>query len=1363
MKLDENTIKYSSFAVIAIESVWPNPEGNESPPDFFDFDLLGVSDENIVKGGNKRETFQTASFSNTRQDYQSRKGYYKLLPLNILRLDTKATVSGSQFQVSFTLDDLILVADSNADFLDATGLPLNRQDLIDLGDTKKLPIFFGGNDKGDWEYVRDDQLGLTRYKINGASSAFNVEDLVEPNDTVSIWFYHDPSDFYLKAETPQNTEVVDDIKNIIGSGDRRGQFVDETSSFSEYILNVLGLDVKFLSDRIDAVVEGREDEVVEADLSLDDVVSAVGDFVDEALDAVGTKSQLVERFSRFSDGFGIPKSSVAYRYLLFPFAFPNLSFSDVSENADIDSISENPNENLEEPSEEVDSPEDEESSSSGVFSNEQKTEELRQKIKGFIRESWDGEQFSPPEEYFDLISIPAFRFVTSENELAVENFVLGLNQYKNFIESKLTEYVEQNRSGRTYSLVDQRFSNGRQALINDFTGETPYLILKGKIGSISTSVGPSTGAHTVTISGEGYEKTLKEQEVFYEEAFFPDTFNFSGLEYKSLYINILPPRAMIDVVNRHASKALVFKKPEDIIEEESHERLTYLAQELGFYSAVLPGTAANKGKFFQNNVLARGNFIISKYIQDLSFEDIRVANPINFIDTTRIQEMVRALNNSYSEEEVLYRNTQELRGGSSVYQNLRMLGGTELLYEMFVDELGRIRYRYSFEAYERTPRPIITPIIQDDDVLNGARFMVDDSNVVTAVTVRPGDSAVSEFGQEIPYLGRAVSERGEVPMEKLAVGDLGEQLNDSLREIVAPDMFRYGIQSLDIEDVYTSPADSSEIKAQLYMNFFGKPLKQANITIPADPSYRIGNTVLVSLQKNKHRSQTVVETQKFLNWLRFIRTREELVNLYIGVDERLIRKETFIATSGEYTPFSNGGFGGNQEGISSNQGLYEEFRSNPKLFVLDQFIRTFEYLLSKNINLVTPEYFPTNYWFFNSGGNGFVGLDGKTIDSGDIISLYDEVLNLAVNGLQNPLNQQVSSSSADTAEVIDRLNSSEVQELLTLANNSNVYGDSTVDSSSLSGDINSENFDSAISTLNKVISLLTSPDFIPLTSDDVQPLTELRTLTRNVVSSNAAVAGRESSLNIIQQSISQNPGILSALKFQDFRVASYYIQGVNHKFEHGKNAVTSLQLNYGQDNLVLLEPKNNLPVGFISLEKNMRLNYESESDDKLYLDGREESGEQKMYWNQWQENNNFEQGSILYRAQEIRNSSIYMYELGVLDNLSAVVNEEPSQDSTNNQDIDVSYNRSIFGEFEFEEAEVDTRGTSKYFWELAGPKISQKESELGRPLTDEEITSLEQKFIAERISNLNLLTFNEVLQSDQDLVESILATIEDSE
>ena len=1557
MNFDTNTTKYSAFAIVAIESVWPNVDGNEVPPDVADFNLLGIESDQISRKGLARESFQSAQFSDSEGDYQRSKGYYKILPLNVLRVDTNTSLNGSQFSVSFTLDDLLLVADENADFLNATGLPFKTQDLIDLGNDKTLPNLLNDAD-ATWNYIRDEELGLNRYRVTGDSSQFNVEDLVEPNDTVTIWLYHDPSDFYIKDEIPtlneERLDVSDEITTVVGSADRRSQYSSATQDFSDYILNSLGLIDKFSGASIEgslANASNSEEEISESILlSREEVLNAVINFGSEAIESrifSDDDDDSDEALEDFVRGFGIPSDSAAYVHVLRPYILP------IAE--------ETPTETL-------------------AGQNPIREQNL---IISTGRALWDEENklFTPDRfganEVQNLESltsnVSAYSELSTSNDRNLQNLAIGLQQFKGILEQKLVEYNGKVREQKSYSVVDQRFNTGRRMLVNDFSGETPYLALKGKISDIKVNVGHQTGAYTVTISGQGYEKTLKEHEVFYEDLFFPEASIVTSAEYITLYMNVSPARVLVDVINRYASKNLVFKDIDNQVTLSDGSAINHYIEDPNFFDL-----AEQKDLFGSNQILSRGNYIYKEYKSELEREDVRVFYPLNFLDVSRVYEMIRALDLSFEQEEALYRNARMLKGRVSVFQNLKALGGTQQFYEMFVDETGRFRYRFTFEAYERTPNLAVTPLIDDSKLLSGATFGVTDSALSTVVDVYPSGRTTNDGTQALLSQGRALPEVGEVPIEDISVGQDGKNVN--VKDLLAPDFFRYGLQTLSIEDVYTAPANAPKRRAVLYHNVFGKPLKNARINVINDTSYRLGNTVLVSLQKNKYRSKKVIDINKFLEWLEYLRSPpvsgvdgQTLTDMYIGIDERLINKDSYTITQGEYEPIPGG--------------FYSEYQDveSAKSFVLEQFIATFKFLRDEiGLRVITPEFFPNTFWYYNldaDGGEDFVGDEGK-IPSSTIRAFYRKVLNSFANNSTREFLDNTSSSEvrlenasqnvqelADTQFTAtgvpsdnDDVNSAaaldversllyeelnDEQRLIALFNqaSSEEYGDKALNNSlrEVKSRLQSGNFVGALtlsqSTYNllryndasikeseipnleseeaslrlaadernekleiyreaerelsnnntsltdarerlsenkaekqdlednvlpglrealllkqnelsaaeqvvasgqdvtqtarlnrtnlraevnelkseiqktetniqtlqngiesntNLISILetnqeeleqqknaadeelitsqnnldtaaatyrtnfgddftTAPIYL---EENLEPLEDFINQIQDLISQKASIQNAEVATtdSAIQEDIVENPGLVKTLKFQNFRAASYYIESVAHKFEYGSSAVTSLQLNYGQDNLMLLEPKNNIPIGFISIERFLKIGFDSDNDNFMFNEDGTLSGEQKLYIEQFKQDKNYLRGSLLYQAQKLRTSSNYMRQLSLIDNLdTTIVPPENLQDVTSSDDIYNSFDETLresIDSNEFLDATSGDLPLSSDFFREALPVVNEVQDDLGVTFLDEDIDDLENLY------NQNLASQGGQESSNQDIKSFVKLLLE---
>lgn len=1098
-----NTPYMTAFAIIAIESVWPNPEGGELTSDSYDMSLLDLGEQDRTYGRNPG--VPRGSFSGfggggavSSDDYHREQGYYKIIPLNILSARTTTTPGGSNFEIKFTLDDLLLITDegNSAVMSNATGLPLNRADLASLDDV--LPMF---RPSRGLEYVRDEGLGLARYRITGPNSGFNLEDLVTENDTVTIWLYHDPKEFHFRShdldvvrESPAGNdpwplvELNQDMSWVIGSGDRRGQYSTEEPDFKESVLGRVGLINDYREASLQSSITGEEKPQVA--VTYDNVYRIIDAFYMEARSGVPstTVDSAIDKFSRafFAENGNEDTGRRVAEWVLNPVA--------------------------------------------GYTFTEDSSAQLRERrelLRTFIeklKQTGDSQQMfelTQEAEQIGLELVPA---------MFVEGLVHGINLFASGINAVFNDHVENSPNKEIVTRARQNFSNGRTILMSgdgkSFHGETPYLALKGQISGVKVSVGAVQGAHTVTISGKGFEKILQEHEVYYESNFLSDS-NKPLTDYQYFFVHMSPPRAVLSIVNSWAPKKIIMGKP-TAWSVDSYQ-LLWRTKAKPNPDDVEEGESEVPTEDDQlpmpELVPLRGNLVLEQKLEGMEIEKhkLRLFTPLNYIDTTRVREMAFALERAYTDpEKTAGLNTAKpLQSKVSVMQNLTNIIGVGQLYEIFVDETGRLRYRLTFEAMERTPSPIYTPIIQDRDLFSdGSSFEHSDAELKTLIDVSPLRGSHTAELADIAWKGRSVPSPSPIPLVELP--------EDVDPASLSADLFRYGLRTTNIDDVYTSESNEARRKAIIYRGFFGRPIKKATLKIRGNTSYRMGETVLVALQRNKHRTRTVIHIQKMLDWLKRIKDDEDLLDMYIGVDERLLHPEYYNKTT-SFNP------------LAGSDSYLTDFVNTPKKFVAEQFIATFEYLQETlpGVEVITPEYFPSTYWFAKWGGLAAQGWDQNSITQEDILAMHTAVLR-------------------------------------------------------------------------------------------------------------AAVLGDEGAMQDVRDRYLSSPGLINMLKFQDFRCASYYISGVTHNFTQDSDASTSLNLTFGQDNLVLLEPAGFAPVGFISLEKKMRIGYDDEDQKFMYEDFESQrSGMQDLYIEQFKEDQSFKRGNFLYTAQTFRNTANYMYELAL--------------------------------------------------------------------------------------------------------------------
>lgn len=1142
MRFDGNTPLYTAFAIVAIESVWPNPEGGELSVDSYDMELLASVGESGVgpNPGLARKNFAEGIASS--EDFHKSKGYYKIIPLNVLSVNVNSSTGGHSFDIKFTLDDLVMVTDREDAITNATGLPINRADLASMDD---LPAVFQVSD--DFQVITDSDLGLNRYRISGPNTSFNIEDLVTPNDTVTIWLYHDPQEFYFKDDLQSEPTSDTGLSWIIGSGNRKGQYGTTEPTFRETILGVTGMITEYTEEAMQSVISGADPESMGDSIkgmTADNIASAVIALVEEGMSGVdplggGSELRLLE-YSRAL--YGDYNGELIFNWVLRPLGNTGINY---------------------------------EGGSQGGILGEEVRGRRRNLFREFVASLSPGPRLSlfSTDLSAESISIANEMWAISDKSLLFDSqgysMVHGLNLFAQEMNAMLGDYLSNDSNRAIVSKVTQDFSNGRTVIISgDGTkpmhGDTPYTVLKGQLSSISTSVGTTQGTHTVTISGKGMEKVITEHEVFFDAMVIGGGVDGDGArsDFNVLYSRMSPPLAALSILNRWAPKQVVIGPPTNWTVDIMQTVWT-----LGAESSTDDINEREEGEHeveadevrldMPDDLIIRGNILAGRNSSSATDNYIRVFFPVNYIDTYRIREGVQVLAESYNTDQGtgVIATSQILQSGESVMSNIHRIIGVGQLYEFYIDETARARYRLTFEALERTPQPKYIPIVQDIDLLgDGATFSVSDAELKTAVYVVPYDSDGSAIQTEWGYVGASLPPASTPPLLELPSGVEESEMST--------DLFRYGTKSQIIQDIYTMRPDEAIRKADLYRGFYGNPLKSAQIKVKGDPSYRAGETVLVSLQKSKYRSRVPIDLTKMIDWLNYLGNHPDLLEMYIGVDERLMHPEYYAKTA-------------NFQAIPADGYYYPEFMANPREFVRTSFLRTFEFMRDTlpGVNVITPDYFPSTYWYTKEGGLAHQGWDENSVSWTDVNELYSSLLRAAILG----------------------------------------------DSAALSN-------------------------------------------------------SRELYFN--------NPGIMNAIKFQDFRALSYYISGVTHSFVQDADMSTTLNLSHGQDNLILLEPSNFLPIGFLSIEKRMRIGYDDEVQHRYFEEGDTRSSLQNFFVNQFKADKKFKQSNFLYTSQFVRNTSNYMYQIGIMTDLDRIIDggDNPSVPHSAGSGVEEGLTKEVFND-----------------------------------------------------------------------------------
>jgi hypothetical protein len=1164
---------------------------------------LGTNSNGLYPISIKRPDYNNL-LKNSEDAYKKRRGYFKIIPLNITEVTTTFSphdeeIGRNTFNLSFTMDDIIIVADKYAES-QIKNIPTAIPISLNSGELNSV---FRGIDLTKIQNSEEiATLGLSAYRISGANFPFNVEDLIESNDTVTIWLYHDPSEFDFVPAVGENTQkgMLDafvfnkDFSYVIGNASRKSEdesnLIGREINATQRILNSSGVLNPYTSPLNRELLPDEENSYSSIqNLSPIDVLNiarSTGEFL--ALSPVNTGTTPIGKFSNseFSQRARIGIDNVSNSF--FP-ENQNLTKTQFSNLLETLYLSNSSNDFI--------SSAQRASASTRIINSFEDILSLPEEQRVFVWNSKYGNRRLPgstrtysslvpnPEDVFNALSDLSRPFTNISNNV--------LNTLR---ENNVANLVEPNIPSSSAS----GFFNKRKYLSTSSHGETPYLALKGHVNSISVSYGSLGAVNKVSISGSGYDKILKDNRVYYEDLFYPSTtVNFNISEVNSIYLDMLPPSAILHFISKHAPKFIMFGTSTQGHQDMLNTAINVIAQypTLGQSEKraidernEVAATGEVSGIFnkdlvlepeeieedsdydvvsfvrdlYKNKkVLSRGQVAIDANALNSSEKNnnksvlFRFFYPVNYINTTRMQEMIRVILKAYYEspDSANIQSPITISTSSSISNNIAAMNGDPLINHIFIDETGRLRQRISFEAWERTPNPVYIPTITDREVVAGdSSFSRDGSQVLTMVDIRPYFGG-TVFG-DVRFAGRALSDGNDyIPVLLTSEGKSPLDNSNSVEEDVTSDLlkknffetisepfFRYGKRYKNItRDIYARDENAAKRKALLLQRFFEKPVKEAKISVLGNTSYRAGETVLVNLQSYKHRSSELIDVRKMLNWLKYLKSDNKLLELYVGIDERFLNEDTYYLTNG----------------ILKNRQEFFWLRDYSKEFVLDKFIDAFEYLNGEipgnGPKYITPEFFPTTMWAFKNQNTEIANKFNKNLTNSQLFDFYNTIYNSLINGETSGIGEFLS-----------------------------IY-----------------------------------------------------------------------------------PEAINAIRFQNFKSTSYYIKSVSHNFIHGNTMTTKLDLTHGQDNLVILEPFTLRAIGFISIERRLKMGYDDVVVDSegqnVYKNPNKQAKErilweeflikkspvQIMYEEQFYQDRKFKESSFLYSSQKNKNSSNFMYELAL--------------------------------------------------------------------------------------------------------------------
>ena len=975
-------MQYTSFAIAVIESIWPNPQGT---------DYLGgdYNASQLILGQNTKSVVQHVQDQSI-DDLDNTGGWYKFVPMNVLSMKTSSsTTDSNSWNVTFTADDMIVVG---KDVISGTGV---ISDILDALRDENA----SGSLKFE-DILKSSLVSKSPYaprRVSLKDNFFNIQDLVTPNDTVSIWFYCDPADFFpikeVESVLKSSSNLDIDLVEVIGSGNRVPQFIvgDDAASAQ----STIGVERVMYAKAL-AVAEGRSAPVFANDeaLSLALFVGGEGLFLSS------------EDGANVNAAFGTAGREANISLLA--------SAKQVS-NENVDKLAYYLSKNYPNDFKEMFT-----STASGVaaagnikYSRELTNQEVL--IIKYLTNTWrfqsqlsgtDAEikanaaginaaikleagkvkplaASGPGAKKVAAINRPSSILVSQPFD--VKEYLATREAFKHLLGQRAKD-VSKSLTPPSGSIMSSAPSGRikRKILSSSSFGENAYMVMKGHVKGISTSISAST--RTISLTGGGLEHQIEKHMIFFDNLLDPSANAAYWQDYTTQLVNLDPPNQIRWILSRYAPKQLFW----------GPENETTSTQKMLMHLEVNQNTHFKYSGAKSNSlVLNRGTLVFDKtrenqieinqskgQAQKTNVKDPlttlkemgRMGTPLTFYNTFRLGEIIAAFENADPTGELgNTTNPVQPEDKTTVLGMAKKIAGSPTLMEFFVDNLGYLIFRQAAEAWDRTPRPEFTPSIMDYNTMTFS-YNENDENIVTIQDVVMNtvvlngstSAALGKYG-----VGRGISRPGGIPINSASAPGYTFMGEDKLKSILTPDIFRYGLRyNSPVMDIFGGTGDSANDKAATIHRFYSRPIPRASVSVIADPAYRVGDTVFVFLAKHKKRMKNKMSIENLTNWVTSMTGIYE--DMYIGVEGRFESLDLY----------DNPGF------VSKTAlGIKKYTRSDVRGFVLSTLNKMKEWGISGNI---TWDNFPTTLWYYLDGA-------GKGSQEAKImIELYRRLLRTAL-------------------------------------------------------------------------------------------------------------------------------------------------------------------------------------------------------------------------------------------------------------------------------------------------------------------------------------------------------------------------------
>lgn len=366
----------------------------------------------------------------------------------------------------------------------------------------------------------------------------------------------------------------------------------------------------------------------------------------------------------------------------------------------------------------------------------------------------------------------AIEFVNSlkiPKTIVVDDYLVGLNHFSDLLD----DFYGQIENRINQQLYDTTVNDTIELPISS---ETPFTILKGHVTNVVTAASVSNGAFSknITIHGEGLELPLKRHTVFFDAASANRL--YLQLPTQLSVVNSTPIEAAKHIINTFMPE---YVKLEELSRNDTHEAV----QGLRDFSVFVE----DYGK-----KISKGALIIPDLLK--STQDTYIFAPISYISTDYLSNIQSAFDEIAIYERKGQVITQAPEG--PVATVLDEFLGKGSIYNWHVDELGYLRVRFELGQAIVPTDTVLSPYITDKELVS-INTAMDESRIYTDVEVVPkGWSFTSPSeGNLMGIFGRAVApsvaeeenvfQKLELPKSAEKLTDIGKWISAVLRDFEA--------------------------------------------------------------------------------------------------------------------------------------------------------------------------------------------------------------------------------------------------------------------------------------------------------------------------------------------------------------------------------------------------------------------------------------------------------------------------------------------------------------------------------------------------------------------------------------------------